>query len=123
MAEHALDGEVGLAGIGGPEHGGDAGAAGAGVASSRRGEGNRHHVSGKAEKAFCAGPYPPLLYHNAAGRAHPRRRWNESGTNRARIADSIAVKVRSRQYVAVWRAVPTISGNKARRRPILAFVR
>ena len=32
MAEHALDGEMGLAGIGRPEHGGDAGAAGAGIA-------------------------------------------------------------------------------------------
>ena len=32
MREHALDGEMGLAGIGRPEHGGDAGAAGARVA-------------------------------------------------------------------------------------------
>jgi len=31
MAEHALDGEMRLAGIGRPEHGGDAGAAGAGI--------------------------------------------------------------------------------------------
>ena len=32
MAEHALDGEMGLAGIGRPENGGDASAAGAGIA-------------------------------------------------------------------------------------------
>ena len=31
MAEHALDGEMRLASIGWPEHGGDAGAAGAGI--------------------------------------------------------------------------------------------
>ena len=45
MAEHALDGEMGLAGIGRPEHGGDAGAAGAGVAIGRGGEGNGHRRS------------------------------------------------------------------------------
>jgi hypothetical protein len=32
MAEHALDGEMGLAGIGWPENGGDASTAGAGIA-------------------------------------------------------------------------------------------
>jgi hypothetical protein len=36
MRQHALDSEMGLAGIGRPEHGGDAGTAGAGVASNRR---------------------------------------------------------------------------------------
>ena len=45
MAEHALDGEMGLAGIGRPEHGGDAGAAGAGIAIGRGGEGNGHRRS------------------------------------------------------------------------------
>src|SRR5215472_11823974 len=72
-------------------------------------------------EGFRAGPYPPLLYHNAPRQAPPHKRWNESGTNRARIADSITVKVRSRQYVAVWRTRATISGNEARRTPIVAI--
>ena len=42
MTEHALDGEVRLAGIGRPEHRGDAGAAGAGIAVGWRGEGDGH---------------------------------------------------------------------------------
>ena len=45
MAEHALDGEMGLAGVGRTEHGGDAGAAGAVVAIARGGEGNGHRGS------------------------------------------------------------------------------
>ena len=48
VAEHALDGEMGLAGIGRPEHRGDAGAAGAGFAAGRRGgrgEGDGHRRS------------------------------------------------------------------------------
>src|SRR6516162_5826606 len=42
MTEHALDREMRLAGVGRPKHGGDAGAAGAGIAVGRRGEGDRH---------------------------------------------------------------------------------
>jgi hypothetical protein len=42
MPEHAFNGEMGLAGIGRPEHGGDAGATGAGIAIARRGEGDGH---------------------------------------------------------------------------------
>jgi hypothetical protein len=45
VREHALDGEMGLAGIGRPEHRGDAGAAGAGLAVARRGEGDGHRRS------------------------------------------------------------------------------
>jgi hypothetical protein len=42
MAEHALDGKMGLAGVGRPEHGGDAGTARASVAVHWGGEGNGH---------------------------------------------------------------------------------
>ena len=45
VTEHALDGEMGLAGIGRPEHRRDAGAACAAVAVGRRGEGNGHRRS------------------------------------------------------------------------------
>ena len=45
MGEHPLDGEMGLAGIGRAEHGGDAVAAGHGVTGGDRGKGYRHQGS------------------------------------------------------------------------------
>jgi hypothetical protein len=42
MPEHALDREMGLAGIGRSKHGGDASAASAGVAIDRGREGDGH---------------------------------------------------------------------------------
>ena len=45
MRQHALDGEVGLAGVGRPEHGGDAVAAGTRRSGGLRRKGNRHYRS------------------------------------------------------------------------------
>src|SRR3954471_12992996 len=54
MAEHALDREMGLAGIGRPEHGGDTSTARACIAIGRRGErdGHRQSVLGLADGAL-----------------------------------------------------------------------
>ena len=49
MREHPLDGEMGLAGIGRPEHGSNAGAARAQIAIGGRREGNRHRRPGVPE--------------------------------------------------------------------------
>ncbi len=65
MGQHALDGEVRLAGIGRSENSGDTRTAGAGIASNRRGKGDGHLVSGGRNGS--ADPYPSLLYHNATG--------------------------------------------------------
>ena len=64
MRQHALDGEMGLAGIGGPEHGGDAGAAGTRCSVGLRGKGDGHYASGLAAGLFCS-PTKGFLYHNA----------------------------------------------------------
>ena len=45
MRQHALDGEMGLAGIGGPQHGRDAGAAGTRCSVRLRGKRNGHYAS------------------------------------------------------------------------------
>ena len=47
VRQHPLDGEMRLAGIGRPEHGGDAGAAGAQITVGRGREGNRHRKPGR----------------------------------------------------------------------------
>ena len=49
VRQHALDGEMGLAGVGRPEHGGDAGAAGADRGRGRR-ERDGHRLSGLREE-------------------------------------------------------------------------
>ena len=46
MRQHPLDGEMGLAGIGRAEHGGDAGATGTQITVGGRRERNRHQKSG-----------------------------------------------------------------------------
>src|SRR5690348_15666273 len=53
----------------------------------------------------------PLLYHNATPGRRALNEGNESGTNRARIADSGAVRVRSPRYLERLAAVATTSGN------------
>ena len=45
MRQHALDGEMGLAGIGGAQHGRDAGAAGSRCSVGLRGKSNSHYAS------------------------------------------------------------------------------
>ena len=120
MRQHALDGEMGLAGIGRPQHGGDAGAAGARGAVGLRGKGDGHYASRLAAGLF-AGPARGFLYHNATHRRRlaPVKLWNESGTNRARIADSGAMRLRSRRHLASGALSATRSGSP---RPIQAAV-
>src|SRR5262245_51969177 len=50
-------------------------------------------------------PFPSLLYHNATGEKPVVKLWNESRTNRGRIADSLPVGFRSLPYLA-----PTLLG-------------
>ena len=54
VREHPLNGEMGLAGIGRPEHGRDAGAACAQIAISGRREGNRHRRPGLPDATAAA---------------------------------------------------------------------
>ena len=54
MRQHPLDGEMGLAGIGRPKHGGDAGAARAQIAISGGRKGNRHRRPGLPRRAAAA---------------------------------------------------------------------
>jgi hypothetical protein len=63
MRQHALDREVRLAGVGGAEHGGDAGAAGARGPIGRRGKGDSHYASELA--AGFLRSTKGFLYHNA----------------------------------------------------------
>src|SRR5262245_23337685 len=110
MREHALDREVGLAGVGGSKHRGDAGAACAGVAVARRREGNCHFGSGKRKGPP---PFPSLfMYHNATGGKPVIKLWNESRTNRGRIADSPPVGFRSLPYLAPALSEATTSGKR-----------
>src|SRR5579862_885874 len=91
MAEHALDGEMGLARIGGPEHGGDTGAPGAGVASNRRGEGNRHHVSGRRRRLLVQAlirPFCTTMRRGERARLSP-------GTSLERIASESLTRSQS----------------------------
>jgi hypothetical protein len=64
MRQHALDGEMGLAGIGGPQHGGDAGAAGTRRSVGLRGKGDGHHAS-RLAAGLLYSPTKGFLYHNA----------------------------------------------------------
>jgi hypothetical protein len=63
MRQHPLNGEMGLAGVGGPEDGGDASATGAGVARRRRRKRNRHQISRVGVARIIGGH--AFLYHNA----------------------------------------------------------
>src|SRR5665647_297612 len=55
-------------------------------------------------------PARVVLYHIATARRRPIKLWNESGTNRARIADSTLMRVRSRRYLDRTRLAATRSG-------------
>ena len=86
MGEHPLDGEMRLAGIGGAEDRGDAGAAGTRGPCRLRRETEGHYRS-----RLTAGPRSKvrprvLLYHNATACASAVKVWNGGRTNRARIA-------------------------------------
>src|SRR5665213_3132976 len=70
-------------------------------------------------QGLFAGPAKGLLYHNATvwGRAVEYRGlrvklWNESGTKRARIADSRFVQIRSRLHLDRVPSCPTRSGRQ-----------
>ena len=99
MRQHALDGEVGLAGVGRPEHGGDAGAAGTRTPVGGLGKREGHYASELAAGLFFSRA-KGFLYHNATVQSCAIKLWNEFGTNRARIADSARMWVRSRRHLA-----------------------
>ena len=110
MRQHPLDGEMGLAGIGRPEHGGDAGAAGAHIAVGGRGKRNRHCRPGLAASL----PWPLAGQGQDRGSiciTTTRRKvlcltcGTSSGTNRGRIGDSRRVRFRSPRHMArpgIW---------------------
>jgi hypothetical protein len=54
---------------------------------------------------------PPVLYHNGPDHRPAIKFWNESGTNHARIADSPAMRVRSRRYLDISPKLATISSS------------
>src|ERR1700721_2089591 len=98
MREHALDREVSFARIGRPENGRDAGPTKAYVTTDRGGEGDGPQGSGKTRRERS----PALRYVSVSQRAVEKpviKMWNESGTNRARIGDSVPVCFRSRD---IW---------------------
>jgi hypothetical protein len=64
MRQHALDGEMGLAGIGGPQHGGDAGPAGTRCSVRLWGKGDGHYASRLVAGPFHC-PTKGFLYQNA----------------------------------------------------------
>ena len=66
VAEHALDGEMGLAGVGRAQHGGDTGATGASVAGYGRRKRKRHQISRVGMARIIGGH--AFLYHNATPR-------------------------------------------------------
>jgi hypothetical protein len=86
MAQHPLDGEMGLAGVGWTKDGGHAGATQAAVAGHRRRERNRHPFSRLGVARFSA--RHAFMYHNATPDSAHLTFGNESGTNPARIGDS-----------------------------------
>ena len=65
VSQHALDGEMGLAGVGRAEHGSDAGATKAAVAGRGRRERDRHQISRLGRPASARAR--DLVYHNATG--------------------------------------------------------
>jgi hypothetical protein len=77
MGKHALDGEVGLPGIGRSQHGSDTGAASAGVTIDRRREGNGHFYPGTSLGLVNSSSDKTLACHIRAGaslrRVHRRR--------------------------------------------------
>ena len=140
MRQHPLDGEMRLAGVGRPEHGGDAGAWRA--IGRERGRRESHVVRvflltcrrsnrccrTKGNSRACmvrdganAPPHhegptiqerspsvrpasiPPNLFHSATVMRSRFKLWNESRTNRVRIADSSRNPVRSPQHLALKR--------------------
>ncbi len=101
MREHPLDGQMRFAGVGGPQHGGDASARRA-VARTGGKESRLGHETG--DSGLMGG----VVYHNATVSASRFKAWNESGTNHARIADSAPVQLRSPPDVGVVQAAATI---------------
>ncbi len=87
MAEHPLDGEMGLAGVGRAEHGGDAGATQAAVAGHGRRERDGHPISRLGMARFSERARLSVSQCDA-GQGARLTIANESGTKRARIADS-----------------------------------
>ena len=65
MRQHPLDGEVGLAGVGRPEHRGDAMTAGTRIALPRRTERDRHSSLRSARTGRRITSKGATLYHNA----------------------------------------------------------
>ena len=93
MRQHPLDPQMGLSGIGRPQHGGDAGATGAQVTIGRRREGNRHQRSGMAPRSRLPRWRGRRMGH---GFCITTRRWKglclTCGTSLERIAAELATR-------------------------------
>src|SRR5262249_7722923 len=114
MRKHALNGKVGLSRICRSEHGGHAGAAGAGDATACRGEGDWHQEL-ETGVSFSCRPKPMCTTMRRAKRCGwlVLKLWNESRTNRGRIADSQPVGIRSRLHLGMATHSHTIGGAAA----------
>ena len=94
MRQHPLDPQMGLSGIGRPQHGGDAGATGAQVTIGRRREGNRHQQSGMAPRSCLRRWRGRRMGHCFC---ITTRRWKDlcltCGTSLERIAAELATRM------------------------------
>ena len=68
------------------------------------------YASASSSRSFKGGAVPECDGHSA-DLGHPVKFWNESGTNRARIADSGTMWLRSRRYMESAVYCATRSGN------------
>src|SRR5581483_2185178 len=110
MREHPLDGEMGFACVGGAEHRCDASAARLRAKRASRRKRQSHYAS-KLGGATLQAISPPSLCITMRRHSSTRIKLrNESGTNRARIADSVAVQIRSRPDFGELLARDTRSG-------------
>ena len=101
VRQHPLDGEMRLAGIGRPKHGGNAGAARAHdhdwwTAKMK----SALKARPAASRCGSAGGVASVSQQDAWKAGAVLNVWNESGTNRGRIGDSRRVRLRSRRHMA-----------------------
>src|SRR5437016_10849288 len=103
MRQHALDGEVGLAGIGGAQHCRDTGAAGSRRSGRLRRKSNSHYASRTGSRTFERGPPP-------ASCITMRRRtsaWLSFRTSLERIApESLTPALYAFVHGDIWQAGP-----------------
>src|SRR5215831_9903380 len=86
---------------------------GASVRGKRESSEARRRNSDHARRARSTTVHRRIMALPAGGRPVIKL-WNESRTNRARIADSIAVGIRSRRHLVVVSLLTTKSGKHAK---------